>query len=111
MIGKGAVENALDSQRREKCRSVRLEFKEDTNMREIRHWHVVEEKEWQGDCYRHSYTWRPVQVSEQESRELERMWAHKRLLEAKRTLLESMALIEDGNGIADLAKLLGGKPR
>jgi hypothetical protein len=31
-------------------------------MREIRHWHVVEENEWDGDCYRHSYTWRPVQV-------------------------------------------------
>ena len=80
-------------------------------MREIRHWHVVEEKEWQGECFRQTYSWRPVQVTEQESRELERMWAQKRLLEAKRTLLEAMAQLNDGNGVADLAKLLGGKPR
>jgi hypothetical protein len=81
-------------------------------MREIRHWHVVEEKEWQGDCYRHSYTWRPVQVSEQESRELERMWAQKRLLEAKRTLVDSLAALGgDVRAIADIGELLGGKKR
>jgi hypothetical protein len=81
-------------------------------IRETRHWHVVEEKVWDGDCYRHSCTWRPVQVSEQESRELERMWAQKRPLEAKRTLLETMAQLNgDASGIAEIAQLLGGKNR
>ena len=81
-------------------------------MREIRHWHVVEEKEWQGDAYRHSYTWRPVQVSEQESRELERMWTQKRLLEAKRTLVDSLAALgADAGDITNIASLLGGKGR
>ena len=81
-------------------------------MREIRHWHVVEEKEWGGDCFRHSYTWRPVQVSEQESRELERMWTQKRLLEAKRTLVDSLATLGgDARDITDIANLLGGKVR
>jgi hypothetical protein len=81
-------------------------------MREIRHWHVVEEEAWEGNCYRHSYTWRPVQVTEQDSRELERLWAQQRLLEAKRTLLESMAILgNDARGVADIAELLGGRKR
>jgi hypothetical protein len=80
-------------------------------MRETSHWHVVEEKEWQGDSYRHTYTWRPVQVTEQESRELERMWAQKRLLEARRTMIESLAALGSDAGITDLADLLGGKKR
>jgi hypothetical protein len=81
-------------------------------MREIRHWHVVEEKAWEGDCYRHSYTWRPVQVTEQESRELERTWAQKRLLDAKKNLIDAMAQVEaNAPGAVDIARLLGGKPR
>ena len=81
-------------------------------MREIRHWHVVEEKVWENGCYRHSCTWRPVQVSEQESRELERMWAQQRLLEAKRTFLESLAVLgNDARGVADIAELLSGRKR
>jgi hypothetical protein len=89
-----------------------VHLKEGLNMREIRHWHVVEEKAWEGDCYRHSYTWRPAQVSEQEFRELERIWAQKRLLEAKRTLLESMAVLgNDVRGVADIAEFLGGRKR
>jgi hypothetical protein len=81
-------------------------------MKLTRHWHVVEDKVWDGDCYRHSYTCRPVEMTEQESRELERTWAQKRLLEAKRNLIDAMAQVEANSpNTVDIARLLGAKPR
>ena len=82
-------------------------------MREIRHWHVVEEKEWQRRLllplvYLASGTSNRAGIPASWSA----CGRKKRLLEeAKRTLLESMTLLDDRNGIADLTKLLGGKPR
>jgi hypothetical protein len=74
-------------------------------MREVKHWHVVEEKTWEGDCYRHSYTWRPVRIDPKKAHELEQMWALKRQLEAKRVLLEA-DLNKQMQALADAAELL-----
>lgn len=58
-------------------------------MKTTKHWHVVEEEGWDNGTFRRTTTWNPIQLSEQESRELEQMRAQQRLLQAAQTIADS----------------------
>jgi hypothetical protein len=76
-------------------------FLMEEKMRDRKHWHVVEEKIWEGGAYRTSTTWHPMNLTDEQAEELERRWAQRRLLEATLTLNEVAPILSK-------TKLIGG---